>query len=271
LYKLAADLQQRGVPVVVVNAAPARDVAELLALIADALGLPPLPPDPSLATPVVTLVRAARHLAQAPPATVILVDADDVDPLYELFGRLREELWALPHQWIVEAETAQGAALSQPPASAFFSVQRRVDELDEGQIDELLRRGLDDGERRTVCSATIMPLRDYPREVIRHARGALSGTLERELEAERLRDELATSLGRRAHMALKEVEARREPVAADDGVLLARMGWTRGHAARTLAQMEDSGLLQSFDARVGGSAGGRPRRLYLPNPDPPRR
>jgi hypothetical protein len=47
------------------------------------------------------------------------------------------------------------------------------------------------------------------------------------------------------------------------------MGWTRRHAARALAQMEDSGLLRSFDERSGDRSGGRPRRLCMPNPDPP--
>lgn len=270
LRKLAADLREHGLRVVVVNAAPARSVADLVALVTDALQLPPLQDDPSLATPVVTLVRAVRHLAQAPQSTIVMVDADDVEALYELFGRLREEVWALQHQWIVEAESAQSDALRQPPADGFFNAHVRVGELDQWEIKELLRRGLDDDELRKVSAGTMLPLRDFPREVVRFARGALDGTLEHELDAGRRRDELAVNVGRRAHMALKEVEARREPISADDGVLLARMGWTRGHAARALAQMEQSGLLRSFDERISARGGGRPRRLYLPHPDPPR-
>ena len=267
LRKLAADLRENGRHVAIVNAAPARGVSQLVELITDALELPMLPPDERLVSPVVELVRAVRHLELAPTSTIIVLDADDIDALFELFGRLREEVWALDHQWVIEADSVQSNTLNQPPASGFFRSVFTVGELNEEEISQLLHQGLDGNELTTVLDDAVLPIREFPREVIQFARGTIDGTLERDEEATLRRHAIASSAGRSRYMALVEVEARDAPIAADDPVLLRRLGWTRAHAARTLASMADLGLLRSFSAR--NPKGGRPRRMYLPNQDPP--
>ncbi len=66
---------------------------------------------------------------------------------------------------------------------------------------------------------------------------------------------------------LAATEALGAPVAAGDTNFLKRLGWTRPHAARTLAAMEDAGVLRSF--RASEDRPGQPRKLYEPNPNPP--
>jgi hypothetical protein len=43
------------------------------------------------------------------------------DLAYEWFGRLRDEVWALGHTWIVSARPSDAATLRTPPANAFWS------------------------------------------------------------------------------------------------------------------------------------------------------
>ncbi len=198
----------------------------------------------------------------------MLLDPVDSNGLFELFGRLREEVWALPHQWVVEVSSEQSGALRQPPADAFFSALFEVPPFNEQEIEQLLRRGLDEDEARIVLQQPKRPLMDYPRDVVRFARSTLGGTLEGEQIAARRRAAIAASLGGTAHMALAEIEARGAPVAAADPAFLERMGWTRPHAARTLAMMEREGLLRGFKD-TSDDRPGRPRKLYEPNPDPP--
>lgn len=269
LRRLAADLREHDRKVAPVNAGVARSTSDLLALIADGLDLPQVEPDANLATPVVTLVRAVRHLAAAPASVILLLDPVDINSLFELFGRLREEVWALPHHWVVEVSSEQSGALRQPPADAFFSAVLEIPPLDEQEIEQLLRRGLEEDEARVVLQQPKRPLTDYPRDVVRFARSTLDGTFEGEQNAARRREAIAAGLGRPAHMALAEIEARGAPIAAADPAFLERMGWSRPHAARTLAMMERAGLLRGFND-TSDDRPGRPRKLYEPNPDPPR-
>jgi hypothetical protein len=142
-----------------------------------------------------------------------------------------------------------------------------VPPLNEPEIEQLLRNGLDPDEARLVLANSQRPLIDYPRDVARFARQVLGGTLEQEQDAARRRAEIALQLGRTTSMALAEIEALGAPVAAGDTNFLERLGWTRPHAARTLAAMEDAGVLRSFPASEDRP--GRPRKLYEPNPHPP--
>jgi energy-coupling factor transporter ATP-binding protein EcfA2 len=267
LQKLAVNLRHAGQRVVLVNAGAGSSASDLLALVANELDLPEIQPDPNLAMPVVSLVRSVRQLAQAPVSTILLDDPHHPDSAYELFGRLREELWALPHQWVVAIRTDQSPSLRRPPADAFFSEVVEVPPLSEPQIEQLLRNGLDPDEAQLVLASSQRPLIDYPRDVARFARQVLGGTLEQEQDAARRRAKIAGDLGRAASMALAEIEALGAPVAAGDPNFLERLGWTRPHAARTLAAMEDAGVLRGFPANEDRP--GRPRKLYEPNPNPP--
>jgi ABC-type hemin transport system ATPase subunit len=74
LRKLAGDLRKEGRQVALVNAGAARSTEDLLALVTSELDLPELQPDPNLATPVVSLVRSVRHIAQAPQSAILLDD-----------------------------------------------------------------------------------------------------------------------------------------------------------------------------------------------------
>ncbi|MGH2855196.1 MAG: ATP-binding protein [Solirubrobacteraceae bacterium] len=268
LRKLTGDLRKEGRQVELVNAGAAKSADDLLALVSSELDLQTLHPDPNLATPVVSLVRSVRHLAQAPESVILLDDPLNADGAYELFGRLREELWALPHQWVVALRSNQSSALRRPPADAFFSETIEIPPLDEKEIEQMLHQGLDPEEAQLVLANGARPLMDYPREVARFARQVLQGTVEDEQRAAHRRAEIALGLGRTASMALAEIETLGAPVAASDPSFLERMGWTRPHASRTLAKMEDAGVLRSFTDATENRPG-QPRKLYEVNPHPP--
>jgi DNA polymerase III delta prime subunit len=269
LRKLASDLRKEDRQVALVSAGGAQSAEDLLALVTNELDLPELQPNPNLATPVVSLVRSVRHIAQAPQSVILLDDPLDAEGAYQLFGRLRDELWALPHQWVVAMRSDQSSALRRPPADAFFSETIEIQPFDEREIEQLLRKGLDPDEAQRVLTNGTRPLLDYPREITRFARQVLEGTVEKDQHTARRRAEIALGQGRPASVALAEIEALGTPIAASDPSFLERMGWTRPHAARTLAKMEDAGALRSFTDTTQDRPG-RPRKLYEPNPHPPR-
>jgi energy-coupling factor transporter ATP-binding protein EcfA2 len=284
MRKLAADLSERKRRGILVLASPASSSEDLLALVRSELlplsgGMPgevtrtELLRNVSRDVPVISLIDAARQLGQA-DGTVIMLDGPvRSEIVYELFGRLREELWALPHQWVLALRTNQSAAARKPPADAFFPQLIEIPPLQPAEIRNLLERALSEDDLRTVRAELAnhgeLPLRDYPsemrypRDVVNLAHRALAGTLHSG-DVELRRATLAADLGRSASMALAEIEALARPVSAGDDEFLGRMGWTEAHARRLLAQMERGGVLSSISDATLGSPG-RPRKLYVPN------
>jgi energy-coupling factor transporter ATP-binding protein EcfA2 len=284
LRKLSADLSAHGRRGTLVLASPASTTEELLALIrSDVLPFDADTPievarsellrSQSQEVPVINLIDTVRKLGKAEEAVIMLDGPVSAEMVYELFGRLREELWALPHQWVLALRTAQSAAARKPPADAFFPELIEIPPLQASEIDELLERALNGTELRTVredlASRGEFPPRDYPsemrypREVVGLAHRALAGTLQSR-DAELRRVTLAADLSRSASMALSEIEALARPVSAGDEEFLKRTGWTEAHARRLLAQMERAGVLSSM-SDITPRSPGRPRKLYVPN------
>jgi energy-coupling factor transporter ATP-binding protein EcfA2 len=285
LRKLAADLRTQGRHGALVLAAPASSTSELLALLRSEL-MPHEIEDPieartemlrrqSHEAPVINLIDAVRKLGKA-GETVIMLDGPVSSAIvYELFGRLREELWALPHQWVLTLRTDQSAAARKPPADAFFPELIEIPPLEPSQIGDLMKRALTEDELVTVVAELAshgeLLRKDYsnethyPREVVNLAHRALAGTLHsREVELRRAK--LAADLGRNASVALTELEALGRPVSAGDEEFLRRTGWTEAHARRLLALMKQGGILSSIADATAGNPG-RPRKLYVPKQD----
>jgi hypothetical protein len=256
-------------PAVIVNAGMADDAAGLLELVRGALGGEGDRGDPAPAAPDPGgpgLLRAVRRLRRDPPAAILVDGLVDPDLGYDLFGRLRDELWGLGHAWAVAARPRDSAPLRTPPADAFWSAVVEIPPLGADDVGRLLRLGLSPDELGRVERAR--PLAPgHPRQVIRAARDALEGgggDVRAAAEAQVAR---AAALGRSEALAAAELQDLGRPVSAHDPDLLGRLSWSRPYAQRILANLEEHGVVRSIPERTDRP--GRPRKLYELNPTPP--
>jgi energy-coupling factor transporter ATP-binding protein EcfA2 len=259
LRKLAADVRDR--PVAWVDGTLPSDGVDLLHQVARELPLDPMTkPRPARPAPshAIRLLDALETIGDR-PALIIVDDPVDGNAAYDVFGRLRDRLWTLPHVWVVAARPEQSGALRAPPADAFWAKTLEVAPMNGDEIDELLRRGLDETEYAKVTKHGA-PLQDTPRRVVRWAQATLREEGEPMSAAAIRREALAARLGRPASMLLAELEALDRPVTASDEELLRRLGWSRSYAARWLVQLEEAGLARAFTAPAQGQ--GRPPRLF---------
>ena len=183
---------------------------------------------------------------------------------YDVFGRLRDQLWELPHTWVLAATPERSGAVRAAPADAFWSTIVEVGPFDADEIEQMIARGLTAAERVVVDAHERRPLQDTPRGVVRFVQDVLDGTASGEDVPAEVRQERAVAIGPSASMALAELEALGHPAAAGDPELLERLGWTRPYTSRILASLEAHGLLRSFPGPTTGQ--GRPPKLYEPNP-----
>jgi hypothetical protein len=270
LRHAAGELEIAGRQVVVVNAGLAADVDGLLALVDSELDTEAGDGGSVRAadgTESASLLAAVRRLRRAEPATILVDGLLDSEVAYDLFGRLRDELWELGHSWLVTTRPRDSAPLRTPPADAFWGAVVEIPLLSVSEIAELLRRGLDEDEYRLVDDAVEWVITGaHPRTVIRTAQFALSGG-----GAKAGIDELtrrAAALGRSEELALAELIGMGHPVSAHDPELLQHLGWSRPYAQRMLSKLEDEGLLRSIPERDTDRLG-RPRKLYEPAMDRP--
>ena len=103
------------------------------------------------------LATELRRIGELTP-TVVLVDASTAaDTSYELFGRMRDQLWEMDHRWIVAVDTTDRPTLARPPADAFFDISIQLPVLGTGQVAELLRlrgSGLSESELVQIAGAS---------------------------------------------------------------------------------------------------------------------
>ncbi len=272
LRKAAAGLARPERPAVIVNAGLADDAAGLLELVRGALGGEhddrgdPAGERPGSGGP--GLLRAVRRLRRDPPAVILVDGLVDPDAGYDLFGRLRDELWGLGHAWAVAARPRDSAPLRTPPADAFWSAVVEIPPLGDEEIGRLLRLGLAPDElARLDRTRPLAPA--HPRQVIRAAREALEpdrGGAGAAAEAQLAR---AAALGRSEALAAAELQDLGRPVSAHDPDLLGRLSWSRPYAQRILANLEEHGVVRSIPER--SDRPGRPRKLYELDPTPPPR
>lgn len=270
LRKAASLLESRGRPAILVNGAVAQDAAGLLELVDAALrqrvgdGQGGQGPEPGPAS--TGLLQATRRLRRASPVAILLDGLIDAEIGYDVFGRLRDELWEAGHPWAVAVRPRDSGTLRTPPGDAFWAAVVEIPPLDRDQIERLLRLGLDKREYRLVDRD-----RDiagaHPRSVIRSAQEILSRGTEPAITVSG-QDllERASALGRSEAMAMAELQGLGRPVSTHDEDLLERLGWSRPYAQRILSHLESNGLLRTMPER--SDRAGRPRKLYEPNPDP---
>ena len=266
LHHLVFKLAEDEIPVAYCNLLPARTLLDAIALLRDALEdvieLNPLRERLAAAARVgdqdpVTLVELVRALGGGPSDLRVLLDDPNADIAFDLFGRLRDDVWQLGYSWVVAASPQVAAALSRPPADAFF--ERRVELFGLNAIErrELLRLR-EPGIDITALYGLVEHGPDSPRALISAVDNIREVGPARYVEGLAARESKAAMLGRAAAMLVAEMEAL-GAVSASDELLLRRLGWTKQRASKVLNQLEEVGLVRSFSLREGS---GRPRRMF---------
>lgn len=205
------------------------------------------------------LVRSMRAPAGESSKAVVFVDSlPSSEVAHTVFGRLRDELWQLPFTWVVAASPHERGDYLTPPADTFFENVVELAPLTAEQQRALVRARL--GERADALPSVEGIRHGNPRELLGILRQAAEGKVgPADLMAARAEREARVSrLGRSASMLVAELEAS-GPASASDPELLKRLGWTRQRAAQVFAQLEDAGVVHSYEQR--GDAG-RARKVY---------
>jgi DNA-binding MarR family transcriptional regulator len=211
------------------------------------------------------LLAALRTVREALAArerrAVLIVDElPSGETAHALFGQLRDELWSLPTTWVVAARTSEQAAYRRPPASAFFESVVTVKPLPEKAAIQLLKKRTADTEidgdllRKIVTAADGQPVL-----LILLARQTLleGRSLGDALGVQDERAQRARQLGDAATRLVAYIEAN-GPVSASDDRMLSELGWTRSRATQVLRQLEQAGLAEVSNERVGSSR----RKVY---------
>ena len=278
LRQVLLDLRNHGRPAVFVDGKLATDAFPLLELIRFQLGeAPNLPqalregysqiftPRPNLgeASALLDLIDSMRSPQEEPDQTTLLIDGlPSPDVAHALFGRLRDELWQLPFNWIIAADERERAALMEPPADAFFDRQINLGPMTHQELLSLLERRVSLTNRNGLESL-IEASEGNPRLLLALARDAFEGGHGvDDLLANRVwRETAASSLSRPASMLLAELENMGSASASDEE-LLKRLEWTRPRATQVFRELEEAGLVTSREVK---GHGGRPRKVYQPS------
>lgn len=202
-------------------------------------------------------LRAAAGVGEDGPQRVLLVDDLGRKGLQEMFGRLRDNMWELPIQWVVTGETAHLSA----PADTFFDVSIELPPFDHEDLTELLQRRAESGtsqERSLLLASAASALKTIAPCTPRRALGVLRDVYLSD-DAEEVTGELQRVQTARARLkptANKVLEAllAHGPAHAGDERLLAEVGVTRSRVVQVLAELEAVGL-------VSAERAGR-RKLY---------
>lgn len=278
-------LAETSAPQVLIRGNSAADGAELLDRISDELRLAGFA-DPAPAGSAggripqpgpVDLIEAVRRQADCVDGLLIAVDDVAPDAGLDLFGRHRDELWAIDACWVATVSTGHAASLLRPPADVFFEVRIDLDPLTDVESIALLRKRLSAGSIAAADNAAtdnadstidhhwlariVGAGGGNPRRLIELARlldEADIATVMAKTDAAHLRDAVIARASAPARMLAKELESLGGASASDDA-LLDRLGWTRPRAVQVLKELETAGVVVAVDQRTGR---GRPRKVY---------
>lgn len=266
LRALAADYAEMERPVVYVDLGPAESARDALLVIGDALGKPWGIGDALLKgmTPVSTssgeLLRLARRLGEARESLILVDSPPGGGNAHTLFGRLRDELWQQPHQWVVAAADVLRDELTRPPANVFFDVQFELRPFSTPQQRKFLQRRLEQ-EQGIDVEAMVDETDGFPRSLLKLARSVVlanhdvSGVLaRREAQHERFSELPRVAAGILAHIE------ENGPTSGSDPQLLAALGVSGQRARQVLRDLEDRDIVRSFTEQE--ERRGRPRKLY---------
>jgi len=277
IRQVLLDLRDKGHPAVFIDGKLPSDAFSFLELariqLGDAPNLPQavresyskaLTPRPNLgeAGRLLDLIEAMKPSTREPETTTLFVDGlPSTEVGHSLFGRLRDEIWQLPFNWVIAVDDRERAALLQAPADAFFD---RLIDLDPMTVDEqialLAKRTPATG--RPPLQPLTQASEGNPRQLLALARDMVERgqAIDDLLVARARREQAASGLSRPASMLLAELEDMGAASASDEE-LLERLGWTRPRATQVFAELEGAELVTSREEK-GHS--GRPRKVYVP-------
>lgn len=204
-------------------------------------------------------LRDAAGVDDDGPHRVVLADDLSRSDIQEMFGRLRDNMWELPIQWVVAGEIAHLG----PPADTFFDVSVELPPLDLDGLVGLLQRRADSGtpqEKSLLLRSATAALEAIAPCTPRRALAVLRDVYMSDDAAE-VTDELLRVQTARAHLKptankVLEVLMAHGPAHAGDERLLAEVGVTRSRIVQVLAELEAERLVSA--ERVGR------RKLYAP-------
>jgi energy-coupling factor transporter ATP-binding protein EcfA2 len=209
---------------------------------------------------ILDLLDSIRAAAADGGRITLLVDGlPSPTVAHELFGRMRDELWQLPFNWVIAVDSRERAALMEPPADAFFDRLLNLRPLTTPQSVALLEHRVD-GQSRQALERLAEAGEGNPRVLLALARDALEGgrAVEDLLDSRARRETLAAQVSRPASMLLAELESMGAASASDEE-LLKRLGWTRPRASQVFSELEAAGLVTSREVK---GHGGRPRKVF---------
>lgn len=207
------------------------------------------------------LDRLASAFGTVEHAIVLLDDVGDPELVHGLFGRFRDEVWAMNATWVVAGDTQWKATYLSPPADAFFQTLVVLGPLSTAEATQLVRSRIDPaGPDQLDQVMAIASEGGQPRRLVSAAKAVfVDGRDAEEMRTRQANLELAAvGLGRPATMLLSELHAL-GPVSASDERLLRRMGWTRTRAVQVLRLLVAAGLVDEGMRRESGS---RPKKMY---------
>lgn len=199
-----------------------------------------------------------RRLAEAPDASLVLIDDPDPGQALILFGRLRDELFQLATRFAVTVTPPTFRRINRPPADVFFDTVVHLEPFDPDAAFELLRLRK---ERGQIPEQILWPSRPMqPRAILLDAEaGPTGGRHDSALQAH-LTDLAERAAGPSGARLLAEIWGR-GAVSASDPELQRSLGVTRARLTQLLRILEHADVLASFPQARAGTMG-RPKTLY---------
>lgn len=210
-------------------------------------------------------LAAMLRAIDSQPATTILLDASgSARAVYDLFGRMRDELWQQEHRWVVAIDERDRSTVLRPPADAFFDLVVRLEPWPTNGLAGLLALRIEgDPSASELIPSAAAAANGNPRVALR----ALSHGLITEEdpsvvfgERAQLLDR-ASTLGRTPAMLMGELLDRDQASPSDED-LQSTLGVGRARLTQLFHQLEAAGLVISETTRPTGP--GRPRIIYRP-------
>jgi energy-coupling factor transporter ATP-binding protein EcfA2 len=280
LRQVQMNMREHGEPVVFADATAAPDVLELLVRIRNSFpaGEPsPIASGMELAVgalaprkdPVAGASRAVAIQLDAvgaqEPTTILLDATAAAEAVFDLFGRLRDQLWQQPHRWVVAIGENELPTVMRPPADAFFDQVITLESWSVNRLAEMLALRTED-EDETVAelvSSAASAGEGNPRKAIRALGDAVVNgrSPDDRLYQRGQLLERASEVGRAPAMLMAEL-LDREQASPSDEDLQATLGVSRARLTQMFRQLQDEGLVLAGAARPEGP--GRPRTVYRP-------
>lgn len=214
-------------------------------------------------TPDGDLLTLIGLLNNAEPSILLLDEPPGGDEGHRLFGRLRDELWQLDHQWVVAISRAAAPSLERPPANAFFEERVELEPLDyDRQISLLATRLPTASEEMLNALAGHVGL---PRELIALARRAVLSGEDPEVVAQRIdhANERLAELSALESAIIDHIRHHGGTFGSDRG-LSEELGVSAPQLTQILRALAARNYLVTHAYRHGQ---GRPRTVYELSPE----